>query len=122
MAVDGKGKTGFMRGAGTLDHVAKGASQTDGDLWRRHPDRWPLVQVGQRMIDSAAKMMIGKFFAAADAELKAERRHGRPPGFFANFWRYLYGWFRSLFARAWNHAAIAAPFCPRPRHTWERVW
>jgi hypothetical protein len=28
----------------------------------------PLVQVGQRVIDSAAKMLIGQFFAAAEAE------------------------------------------------------
>src|SRR6266851_3389546 len=31
----------------------------------------PLMQVGQRMIESAAKMMLGQFFAAADAELQA---------------------------------------------------
>ena len=101
MAVDGKGKQGFMRGSGTLDLVAKGTSQTvvtyGGDI----QIGGPLVQVGQRMIDSAAKMMIGQFFAAADAELKAEAAGTvARQGFLLNFWRYLVRLVRSLFARA----------------------
>jgi len=101
MAVDGKGKQGFMRGAGTLDLVAKGTSQTvvtyGGDI----QIGGPLVQVGQRMIDSAAKMMIGQFFAAADAELKAEAAGTvARQGFLLNFWRYLVRLVRSLFVRA----------------------
>jgi uncharacterized protein len=101
MAVDGKGKQGFMRGAGTLDLVAKGTSQTvvtyGGDI----QIGGPLVQVGQRMIDSAAKMMIGQFFAAADAELKAEAAGTvARQGFLLNFWRYLVRLVRSLFTRA----------------------
>jgi uncharacterized protein len=100
MAVDGKGKQGFMRGAGTLDLVGKGTNQTvvtyGGDVQMGGP----LVQVGQRMIDSAAKMMIGQFFAAADAELKAESAGTfARQGFLLNFWRYLVRLVRSLFAR-----------------------
>lgn len=100
MLVDGKGKQGFMRGSGTLDLAAKGGSTTvviyAGDI----QIGGPLVQVGQRMIDSAAKMMIGQFFAAAEAELKAEAA-GKVArqGFFLNFWRYLLRLVRSLFAR-----------------------
>ncbi len=101
MAVDGKGKQGFMRGAGTLDLVAKDRNQTvvtyGGDI----QIGGPLVQVGQRMIDSAAKMMIGQFFAAAEAELKAETAGMvARQGFFLNFWRYLLRLVRALFARA----------------------
>ncbi len=101
MAVDGKGKQGFMRGAGTLDLVAKGTSQSvvtyGGDI----QIGGPLMQVGQRMIDSAAKMMIGQFFAAADAELKAEAAGTvARQGFLLNFWRYLVRLVRSLFVRA----------------------
>jgi carbon monoxide dehydrogenase subunit G len=101
MAVDGKGKQGFMRGSGTLDLVAKGTSQTvvtyGGDI----QIGGPLMQVGQRMIDSAAKMMIGQFFAAADAELKAEAAGTvARQGFLLNFWRYLVRLVRSLFARS----------------------
>jgi carbon monoxide dehydrogenase subunit G len=100
MTVDGKGKQGFMRGAGTIDLVAKGPDQTvaiySGDI----QIGGPLMQVGQRMIDSAAKMMIGQFFAAAEAELKAEASGTvARQGFLLNFWRYLVRLVRSLFAR-----------------------
>ena len=58
----------------------------------------PLVQVGQRVIDSAAKMLIGQFFAAAEAELKANAAGAvARQGFFINFWRYLLNLIRSLF-------------------------
>jgi predicted RecA/RadA family phage recombinase len=58
------------------------------------------VQVGQRMIDSAAKMLLGQFFAAADAELKAEAAGTvARQGFFLNFWRYLIRLIGSRFAR-----------------------
>jgi carbon monoxide dehydrogenase subunit G len=100
MTVDGKGKQGFMRGAGTIDLVAKGPNQTvaiySGDI----QIGGPLMQVGQRMIDSAAKMMIGQFFAAAEAELKAEAAGTvARQGFLLNFWRYLVRLVRTLFAR-----------------------
>ncbi|HVA40595.1 MAG TPA: carbon monoxide dehydrogenase subunit G [Candidatus Binataceae bacterium] len=101
MVVDGKGKQGFMRGAGTLDLAARDANQTvvtyGGDL----QIGGPLMQVGQRVIDSAAKMMIGQFFAAAEAELKAAAAGTvARQGFFLNFWRYLVRLVRSLFARS----------------------
>jgi len=66
MAVDGKGKQGFMRGAGTLDLVAKGASQTvvtyGGDI----QIGGPLVASRPAHDRQSAKMMIGQFFAAAE--------------------------------------------------------
>jgi len=102
MNVDGKGKQGFMRGFGTLDLAPR-----DGDpnqtLVRYTGDvqvGGPLVQVGQRVIDSAAKMMLGQFFAAAEAELKAEASGTvARQGFFINFWRYLLNVIRSIFSR-----------------------
>jgi uncharacterized protein len=100
MLVDGKGKQGFVRGTGTLDLVERDATTTlvryAGDVQMGGP----LMQVGQRMIDSAAKMMLGQFFAAAEAELKAAAA-GRiaRQGIFLNFWRYLVRLIRSLFAR-----------------------
>lgn len=98
MLVDGKGKQGFMRGSGTLDLAAKDSNQTIVTYAGDVQIGGPLVQVGQRMIDSAAKMLIGQFFAAADAELKAEEvgKVARQ-GFFLNFWRYLTRLIRSLF-------------------------
>ncbi len=88
MIVDGKGKQGFIRGSGTLDLEARDAKSTTvryaGDI----QVGGPLVQVGQRVIDSAAKMMLGQFFAAADAELKAEAAGTvARQGILINLWR-----------------------------------
>ncbi len=100
MVVDGKGKQGFVRGSGTLDLIAADSNATvvrySGDV----QVGGPLMQVGQRVLDSAAKMMLGQFFAAADAELKAAAA-GRVArqGILINFWRYLVRLVRSLFAR-----------------------
>jgi carbon monoxide dehydrogenase subunit G len=102
MNVDGKGNQGFMRGFGTLDLATKndnsnhtGVSYT-GDV----QVGGTLVQVGQRVIDSAAKMLIGQFFAAAEAELKANAVGAvARQGFLINFWRYLLNLVRSLLAR-----------------------
>jgi uncharacterized protein len=100
MVVDGKGKQGFMRGGGTLDLLADNADHTRivyaGDV----QIGGPLVQVGQRVIDSASKMMIGQFFAAAEAELKAEAAGTvARQGFLLNFWRYLLRLAHSFFGR-----------------------
>jgi uncharacterized protein len=102
MNVDGKGKQGFMRGFGTLDLAAHNDSRNQtivnyaGDV----QVGGPLVQVGQRVIDSAAKMLIGQFFAAAEAELKANATGTvARQGFFINFWRYLFNMIRSLLSR-----------------------
>ena len=55
------------------------------------------------MIDGAAKMMIGQFFAAMEAELKAMPGEGVRQGAAVNFWRYLLKLLRekltSLFGR-----------------------
>jgi uncharacterized protein len=100
MTVDGKGRQGFMRGSGVLDLLPRGNGQTvlkySGDV----QIGGLLVQVGQRVIDSAAKMMMGQFFAALEAELKAEaeQRVARQ-GFFINLWRYLWSVLRSFWRR-----------------------
>jgi hypothetical protein len=100
MVVEGKGKQGFIRGSGTLDLSSKEAGRTVATYAGDVQVGGTLAQVGQRMIDSAAKMMIGQFFAAAAAELKAESvgavaRHG----IFINFLRYLLRLLRSLFLK-----------------------
>lgn len=100
MRVDGKGKQGFVRGSGTLDLEAKDGNQTivryAGDV----QIGGPLMQVGQRMIDSASKMMLGQFFAGAEAELKAHAvGEVARQGILINFWRYLIRLIRSLFSK-----------------------
>ena len=61
MLIDGKGKQGFIKGTGRLD-LEEQNGQTllnySGDI----QVGGPLASVGQRMIDGAAKMMIGQFF------------------------------------------------------------
>jgi hypothetical protein len=47
----------------------------------------PLASVGQRMIDGAAKMMIGQFFTAMEAEIKALPGEDVRQGILINFWR-----------------------------------
>jgi uncharacterized protein len=98
MVMDGKGKQGFMRGSGILDLEAREKNST---LVRYAGDvqvGGPLVQVGQRVIDSAAKMMLGQFFAAAAAELKAEASGTvARQGLLINFWRWI---LRSVFGRS----------------------
>lgn len=100
MVVEGKGRQGFMRGSGTLDLVVKNSTETIVKYAGDVQIGGPLVQVGQRVIDSAAKMMMGQFFAAATAELKAEAA-GKVArqGLLINFLRYLFGLIRSIFKR-----------------------
>ena len=63
------------------------------------------MQVGQRVIDSAAKMMLGQFFAAAAAELRAEERGTiARQGFLVNLWRYVVQLMRVLVQPPWSKA------------------
>ncbi|MGH7948908.1 MAG: SRPBCC family protein [Candidatus Binataceae bacterium] len=99
MLVDGKGKQGFIRGFGTLHLVPLDSSSTlvkyAGDV----QIGGPLIAVGQRVIDSAAKMMLGQFFAAADADLKAASKGAiARQGIAINFWRYLVRLIKSFFS------------------------
>ena len=88
MLLDGKGKQGFIKGNGTID-LEEQNGQTllkySGDI----QVGGPLASVGQRMIDGAAKMMIGQFFTAMEAEVKAMPGEEVRQGVAVNFWRYL---------------------------------
>jgi carbon monoxide dehydrogenase subunit G len=88
MLLDGKGKQGFIKGTGVIDLEEQG-DQTlltySGDV----QVGGPLASVGQRMIDGAAKMMIGQFFTAMEAEIKAMPGEEVRQGAAVNFWRYL---------------------------------
>ncbi len=100
MLVDGKGKMGFVKGSGTLDLSAKGPNETIVKYAGDAQVGGPLQQVGQRLIDSAAKMMLGQLFAAAEAELQARAQGAvARQGIFINFWRYLVRLIRGIFRR-----------------------
>jgi len=100
MMVDGKGRQGFLKGSGTLDLAPQDPRTTIVKYAGDVQVGGPLIQVGQRMIDSAAKMMLGQFFAAAEAELKAEASGTvARQGILINFWRYLVRLIGSAFGR-----------------------
>jgi carbon monoxide dehydrogenase subunit G len=103
MAIDGKGKLGFVRGTASLQLAAPdSAPQTTlisykGDL----QIGGTIAGVGQRMLQGAAKMMAGQFFAAIEAEAKAAETESATVkhGPLRNFFRWLRSILRGLFRR-----------------------
>src|SRR6185369_9573755 len=98
MSLDGKGKQGFIKGSGTLD-LAEQDGQTVLSYTGDVQIGGPLASVGQRMVDGAAKMMIGQFFTAMEAELKALPGEEVRQGVAINLWRSLLKWIRGLLGK-----------------------
>jgi carbon monoxide dehydrogenase subunit G len=73
MIVDAKGPPGFLRGEGLID-LAEQGEETVVNYTGETTVGGTLASVGQRMVQSTAKMMAGQFFAAIEAVaiLKAE--------------------------------------------------
>jgi carbon monoxide dehydrogenase subunit G len=70
MRVEGKGTGGFMQGTGdlALAEDPQGTKVTyQGDV----QVGGPIASVGQRLLDGAAKMMVGQFFTAVNAQAAA---------------------------------------------------
>jgi uncharacterized protein len=68
MRVEGKGTGGFMQGTGLLELAddpqgTKVAYQGDVQVGG------PIASVGQRLLEGAAKMMVGQFFTAVNTQL-----------------------------------------------------
>src|SRR6185369_8271743 len=98
MLIDGKGKQGFIKGFGTLDFEDQNGQTLvnyNGDI----QVGGPLASVGQRMIDGAAKMMIGQFFTAMEAEIQAAPGEEVRQGVAINLWRSLLKWIRGLLGK-----------------------
>ena len=76
MRVEGKGTGGFMQGTGVLE-LAEDPQGTkvmyQGDV----QVGGPIASVGQRLLDGAAKMMVGQFFTAVNDQVTA--MPGTPP-------------------------------------------
>jgi hypothetical protein len=70
MTVEGKGAPGFLKGTGTLDLVEQG-DETVINYSGEVSVGGTIASVGQRMIQSTAKMMAGQFFTSIEAEAKA---------------------------------------------------
>ena len=95
LVLDGKGRQGFIKGAGTIDLT----EQADHTVLRYSGDvhlGGPLASVGQRMLDGAAKMMLGQFFTALEAEVKAAPGQEVRQGSLINLWRAFANWLRGL--------------------------
>jgi carbon monoxide dehydrogenase subunit G len=77
ITVDGKGSTGFVKGAGDFD-----LEEQDGATLIKYSGEMqmggPIAGVGQRMVQAAAKMMAAKFFTTLDAEAQAEEGDAPP--------------------------------------------
>jgi carbon monoxide dehydrogenase subunit G len=71
MRVEGKGPGGFMQGTGVLELAEdpQGTKVTyQGDVLVGGP----IASVGQRLLEGAAKMMVGQFFTAVNKQLAAQ--------------------------------------------------
>lgn len=116
MVVEGKGKPGFVKGTGVLQLSEQDGSTTvaySGDV----QVGGTIASVGQRMLQGAAKMMVGQFFTAIEVEAaaveKAEQavqeavekgeeppqhpfeppRHSPFLNFLRYIWKVIKGWF-----------------------------
>ncbi len=70
MIVDGKGAPGFLKGEGLIDLIEQGDETVvnySGDV----SVGGTIASVGQRMVQSTAKMMARQFFTAIEAEAAA---------------------------------------------------
>ena len=69
MRVEGKGTPGFMKGEGLLKLAEKGG-QTQVSYEGEAQVGGVIAAVGQRMIEAAAKKIIGQFFESAQKQLR----------------------------------------------------
>jgi carbon monoxide dehydrogenase subunit G len=75
LVIEGKGRTGFLKGSGDLDLTEEGETTVIKYSGEMHVGGM-IASVGQRMVLSAARMMASQFFAAL--EQQAVRRMGQP--------------------------------------------
>ncbi len=105
IALDGKGKLGFVRGKASLQLTPaphNGLQSTVIAYQGEVQIGGTIATVGQRVLQGTAKMMAGQFFAALEAEAIAAESASATPvqhGGWRNFLRWLRSVFRSLFRR-----------------------
>jgi carbon monoxide dehydrogenase subunit G len=75
MIVDGKGAPGFLKGVGSIELTEQG-EETQVEYAGDVSVGGTIAGVGQRMVQSTAKMMAGQFFAAIEAEALAILKAG----------------------------------------------
>ncbi len=68
LRIEGRGAPGFMKGEGTLKLVAKG-NETEIQYGGEAQVGGVIAAVGQRMVEGAAKIIVGQFFDAMKKQL-----------------------------------------------------
>ena len=68
LRIEGRGAPGFITGEGTLELVAKG-NETEIRYGGEAQVGGVIAAVGQRMIEGAAKIIVGQFFEAMKKQL-----------------------------------------------------
>jgi len=71
MQVQGKGPGGFLQGTGVLE-LAEDPQGTKITYQGDVQVGGPIASVGQRLLEGAAKMMVGQFFTAVNKQLAAQ--------------------------------------------------
>jgi len=105
IAVDGKGKLGFVRGKASLQLTPAPHDGLQSTLIAYHGEvqiGGTIASVGQRVLQGTAKMMAGQFFAAVEAEAVAAESASAAPvqhGRWRDFLRWLHSLLRSVFRR-----------------------
>ena len=69
LVVDGSGPLGFARGEATVTLTAAADGKTTVQVVSQGQAGGPAARVGQRMMESAARGMLDKFFTALQAEV-----------------------------------------------------
>jgi uncharacterized protein len=105
IALEGKGKLGFVRGRASLQLATPAQNGQPSTLIAYQGEvqiGGTIASVGQRVLQGTAKMMAGQFFAALEAEAIAAESASATPvqhGRWRNFLRWLRSILRSLFRR-----------------------
>jgi uncharacterized protein len=71
MRVEGKGPGGFLQGTGVLE-LAEDPQGTQVTYQGDVQVGGPIASVGQRLLEGAAKMMVGQFFTAVNKQLATQ--------------------------------------------------
>ena len=71
LIVEGKGQSGFINGTGDLN-LKDAGSATEIQYTGEVNVGGLIASVGQRMIQSTAKLLTGRFFKALESEMKAQ--------------------------------------------------
>lgn len=98
MLIEGKGPQGFVKGEGGIalqEQSGETLVSYTGDI----QVGGTIASVGQRMLQSSAKMMANQFFTAIAAEAAAAPDDPPKQGMLINLFRYLWGLIRRAFAK-----------------------